>query len=171
MSSVCDPNPSFRSDGFVFLEKIFFQTLGNIFCDDSLDAVGGGDHDGRVAGEERGAAAVPALVVAQHGHVPRQLPRPRLAPCTRAAAAGHVPRVSSPPTTWKLAALAAVTPFLPQLVAFRKLEQEVEIRRGYCDVERSIIESIQCTLDWFSLCAHWCVKIHIIRLYLSLPES
>ena len=93
--------------------------------------MGGGDHDGRVAGEERGAAAVPALVVAQHGHVPRQLPRPRLAPCTRAAAAGHVPRVSSPPTTWKLAALAAVTPFLPQLVAFRKLEQEVEIRGGY----------------------------------------
>ena len=93
--------------------------------------MGGGDHDGRVAGEERGAAAVPALVVAQHGHVPRQLARPRLAPCTRAAAAGHVSGVSSPPTTWKLAALAAVTPFLPQLVAFRKLEQEVEIRRGY----------------------------------------
>ena len=86
MSSVCDPNPSFRSDGFVFLEKIFVCTVKNIYRDtrhNSLDAVGGGDDDGRVAGEERGAAAVPALVVAQHGHVPRQLPGPRLAPCTR----------------------------------------------------------------------------------------
>ena len=42
--------------------------------------MGGGDDDGGVAGEQRGAAAVPALVTPEHGHVPRDLTLPRLAP-------------------------------------------------------------------------------------------
>ena len=46
----------------------------------SLHAVGGGDDDGGVAGEQRGAAAVPALVTPEHRHVPRDLTLPRLAP-------------------------------------------------------------------------------------------
>ena len=48
----------------------------------SLDAVGGGQDDGGVAGEQGGAAAVPALVTPEHGHVPRDLSLSRLAAWT-----------------------------------------------------------------------------------------
>ena len=46
----------------------------------SLDAVGGCQDDGGVAGEQGGAAAVPALVTPEHRHVPRDLALPRLTP-------------------------------------------------------------------------------------------
>ena len=49
----------------------------------SLHAVGGGQDDGGVAGEQRGAAAVPALVTPEHRDVPRDLALPRLAPWRR----------------------------------------------------------------------------------------
>ena len=85
------PEPQLQVRRLRFPGENIFPNYRKYFLGyNSLDAVRGGDDDGRVAGEERGAAAVPALVVAQHGHVPRQLPGPRLAPCTRVTAVGHV---------------------------------------------------------------------------------
>ena len=72
-----------------------YQTICNAV---SLDAVGGCEDDGGGAGEERGAAAVPALVAAQHGHVPGDLPHPGLATWPLEIVSQNL-RCSSPPTT------------------------------------------------------------------------